>query len=325
MSNDKVRAAARGETITFDALVAHGLERCKAEGREYNIVNGMPWSFDFHGIDVTHENDNCYLLNTTAGTVRVDRPAPKVEPAPECEYGAMGRHKWLRTADNNTDICIGCKRYRAVVPPTPPAKVEPVADSPEQSTASTPTKLGSGPSLEGAVGSDATTSSATDEVARVLARLRELAVPDDIDGTLTTFEPDRTMLAAASLLERLAAELAAMTLDRDQWKSLSGMRGAAREDRLWAERDAMTAERDNMRGAVRIVQDSCETAIAAMTAERDAALKRAEAAERDAARLRDDMRHIAEYWSGNRNDRAMYDALTTIVEVADAAIAKGAA
>jgi len=90
-----------------------------------------------------------------------------------------------------------------------------VADSAEQSTASTPTKLGSGPSQEVAVGSGAAPSSGPDEVARVLARLRALVVPDDIDGNLTTFEPDRTMLAAASLLERLTADLAAMTAKRD--------------------------------------------------------------------------------------------------------------
>jgi len=51
------------------------------------------------------------------------------QPKVACEYGAMGRHTWQRTADN-TDICINCKRYRSVVPPTSAPKVEPVADSP---------------------------------------------------------------------------------------------------------------------------------------------------------------------------------------------------
>lgn len=74
----KINPAPRGETITFDALVAHGLAACRAEGREHNIINGLPWSFDFHGIAVTHENDDCYILNTQAGAVRVNRDKPKI-------------------------------------------------------------------------------------------------------------------------------------------------------------------------------------------------------------------------------------------------------
>ena len=55
------------EAITFDELVEYG----KANGR--NIVNGMPWSFKYNGHDVTHENDNCYLIPTLEGTMRFDR------------------------------------------------------------------------------------------------------------------------------------------------------------------------------------------------------------------------------------------------------------
>jgi len=53
------------------------------------------------------------------------------QPEVACEYGAMGRHTWQRTADN-TDICINCKRYRSVVPPTSAPKVEPVAGRTER-------------------------------------------------------------------------------------------------------------------------------------------------------------------------------------------------
>jgi len=130
----KVGPVARGGTITFDALVAHGLERCKAEGREYNIVNGMPWSFDFHGIDVTHENDNCYLLNTTAGTVRVDRPVPKVEPVAwqvHCEPGS--EYDFMIFGDLHEAESQCSEGYGEPIPLyPPPAKVEPVADSAER-------------------------------------------------------------------------------------------------------------------------------------------------------------------------------------------------
>lgn len=50
------------EAITFQELVEHG----KANGG--NIVNDMPWSFDYKGHQITHENDQCYLIPTLEGT-----------------------------------------------------------------------------------------------------------------------------------------------------------------------------------------------------------------------------------------------------------------
>ena len=55
------------EAITFDELVAYGLAH--AEG----VYNGMPWSVDYNGHPITHENDNCYLIPTLEGTMRMDR------------------------------------------------------------------------------------------------------------------------------------------------------------------------------------------------------------------------------------------------------------
>ncbi len=55
------------EAITFDELVEHG----KSVGA--NIVNGMPWSFEYAGQPITHENDNCYLIPTLKGTMRFER------------------------------------------------------------------------------------------------------------------------------------------------------------------------------------------------------------------------------------------------------------
>lgn len=53
------------EAITFGELVDYGK---KNDG---NIVNGMPWSFNYNGHPVTHENDECYLIpSNTGGTER---------------------------------------------------------------------------------------------------------------------------------------------------------------------------------------------------------------------------------------------------------------
>lgn len=55
------------EAITFDELVEYG----KANGD--NIVNEMPWSFNYQGQAITHENDDCYLIPTLEGTMRFER------------------------------------------------------------------------------------------------------------------------------------------------------------------------------------------------------------------------------------------------------------
>ena len=51
------------EAITFEELVEYGKN---FEG--VNIINGMPWSFDYKGHPITHENDECYLIPTLEGT-----------------------------------------------------------------------------------------------------------------------------------------------------------------------------------------------------------------------------------------------------------------
>jgi hypothetical protein len=55
------------EAITFDELVAHGLTNCAT------VVNGMPWSFDYAGHPITHENDDCCLIPTLEGTMKFNR------------------------------------------------------------------------------------------------------------------------------------------------------------------------------------------------------------------------------------------------------------
>lgn len=55
------------EAITFGELIEYG----KSHGA--NIVNGMPWSFDYNGHPITHENDQCYLIPTLEGTHKMMR------------------------------------------------------------------------------------------------------------------------------------------------------------------------------------------------------------------------------------------------------------
>ena len=50
------------EAITFDEFVEYG------KSHSANVVNGMPWSFNYNGHPVTHENDKCYLIPTLEGT-----------------------------------------------------------------------------------------------------------------------------------------------------------------------------------------------------------------------------------------------------------------
>lgn len=52
------------EAITFAELVQHG----KDNGG--NIVNGMPWSFEYKGHGITHENDQTYLIPTPEGIMK---------------------------------------------------------------------------------------------------------------------------------------------------------------------------------------------------------------------------------------------------------------
>lgn len=55
------------EAFTFDELVQHGRDNGA------NIVNGMPWSFQFRGRPISHENDDCYLIPTLEGPMKMGR------------------------------------------------------------------------------------------------------------------------------------------------------------------------------------------------------------------------------------------------------------
>lgn len=49
------------EAITFEEFIEYG----KTHGD--NIINGMPWFFEYNGHPVTHENDECYIILTLEG------------------------------------------------------------------------------------------------------------------------------------------------------------------------------------------------------------------------------------------------------------------
>lgn len=44
------------EAITFDELIQYGLTQTD------NIYNNMPWSFEYRGIPISHETDDCYII-----------------------------------------------------------------------------------------------------------------------------------------------------------------------------------------------------------------------------------------------------------------------
>jgi len=60
------------EAITFGDLVLHGAHECEKAGHALG-PNAMPWSFTYAGHHISHENDDCYLVNTGTSTVQMNR------------------------------------------------------------------------------------------------------------------------------------------------------------------------------------------------------------------------------------------------------------
>jgi len=56
------------EAIAFDELVEHGRQQ-----QTQGPFGGMPWSFQYAGHPITHENDDCYLIPTLEGTMKMGR------------------------------------------------------------------------------------------------------------------------------------------------------------------------------------------------------------------------------------------------------------
>ena len=47
------------EAMTFDELIQYGLTQTE------NVYNNMPWSFEYMGVPITHETDDCYIIGGT--------------------------------------------------------------------------------------------------------------------------------------------------------------------------------------------------------------------------------------------------------------------
>lgn len=56
------------EAITFDELIEYG-----ENVSEHTSGDALPWSFDYKGHAVTHEDDDCYLINLGSEIVRMTR------------------------------------------------------------------------------------------------------------------------------------------------------------------------------------------------------------------------------------------------------------
>lgn len=80
------------EAVTFDEFVEHG----RQSGCE--LIEGMPWSFEFNGHPVTHENDACYLIPTLEGVMRFT-PEDMLITGVEGEIYACKRDIFLKTYD----------------------------------------------------------------------------------------------------------------------------------------------------------------------------------------------------------------------------------
>ena len=55
------------EAITFDELVKHGVDSGAT------VHNGMPWSFEYKGYSITHEDGDTYLIPTLEGVMKFTR------------------------------------------------------------------------------------------------------------------------------------------------------------------------------------------------------------------------------------------------------------
>ena len=47
------------EALSFDELIQYGLTQTE------NVYNNMPWSFEYMGVPITHETDDCYIIGGT--------------------------------------------------------------------------------------------------------------------------------------------------------------------------------------------------------------------------------------------------------------------
>ena len=66
------------DAITFNELVKHVIENGA------HLVDGVPWSFEYKGHHVTHENNECYLIDNCIGDLEM-RPSKMLLSFPNDE------------------------------------------------------------------------------------------------------------------------------------------------------------------------------------------------------------------------------------------------
>lgn len=109
--------------ITFDQLVAHGI----AAGG--SVVNGMPWSFQYNGHPITHENDDCYLIPTLEGVMKMGRDDMLITGV-EGEIYPCKRAIFEATYDPETEL-VADQAGKAVASDVPPHQQRVLAEKTE--------------------------------------------------------------------------------------------------------------------------------------------------------------------------------------------------
>lgn len=95
--------------ISFGEFIAYGI---KAGG---NVVNGMPWSFQFEGRPVTHENNDLYLIADGDRTLRFKRGDTLF---------VEGDRLMISSPDNNASIEAEISEKANKAPRVTPADIE---------------------------------------------------------------------------------------------------------------------------------------------------------------------------------------------------------
>lgn len=180
---------------------------------------------------VTHENDNCYLLNTQAGTLRLERAAPTInEP----------------TRDALAELVESYDEYIKAAPPLD-APCPKAWSRWQRAWVAARAALTSAPTInEG--GQDAATPRPTVGNRQPVPPSPDVLLMARLRSVDHSAPHDELCADAADAIERLTAERDALRADRDSWRDQASDRV---DDALKFanEADALRAERDALRAA----------------------------------------------------------------------------
>ena len=77
--------------VTFEEFKKYG------QGNSDNIVNGVPYSFNFEGLfETSHENDDCYLIPTKKGMEKFTDEEILIVNENNFEYGLLKKEMLIR-------------------------------------------------------------------------------------------------------------------------------------------------------------------------------------------------------------------------------------